>query len=445
MRDAFKVYGVTALLVVLGFVVAFKFVDPAPPGQLTIATGSAEGAYHAFGQRFRDILARDGIAVTLVETEGSVANLGLLAAVGESRPDQAVVDIAFVQSGVGGTSDFPGLVALASLYYEPLWVFTRGEVPVSRLVELAGGRLAIGAEGSGTRHVALQLLAASGLGDGDGQGTEIEDLGGSEAIAALLEGQVDAAFLVTGKESPVLKSLLRRPDIQLFSFDRAQAYERRFPSISSVLLPQGVVDLGANLPARDVTLLSPLATLVAREDVHPALIDLVMMAAAEIHGGPGLFQNPGQFPSPLNVDFPLSPEAERYFESGLSFLKRVLPFWAASLIERAWVLILPVLTLLIPLIRIAPPTYRWQVRRRIYRWYRDLRSVEAVLHEAARTDDDEKQAEGLAKLDRLQDEVEQVVVPLSYADDLYHLRVHADFVRHRATASLATIDQVKAD
>lgn len=299
------------------------------------------------------------------------------------------------------------------------------------MTDLAGKRLAIGAEGSGTRHVALQLLEANGIAEDDSHGTSMVDLSGMAAAEALLSGQIDAAFFVTAKRSPVLIDLLARPDIQIMSFERAEAYTRRFHHLAAVSLPEGFVDLATNLPAEDIALLSPVATLVAREDVHPALIDLMMRAATEIHGAASVFEQAGQFPSPQNVDFPLSEEAERYFQSGLGFLRRVMPFWAATLVERLWVMILPILTLLIPLLRIAPPTYRWQVRRKIFRLYRTLREIETALQKTAESSDDAAHETSLAALDRLQNEIGQVAVPLSYTDDLYNLRLHIDFVQRR--------------
>ena len=296
MGDFFKVYGPIVLLVALGFLAAYQFVDPAPPREITLATGSESGAYHAYGLRYRDILARDGIEVKLVATAGSVENLDLLASDeggGPSGSGDTRVDLAFVQSGIGTPAGFPNLVALASLYYEPLWVFTRASEAPGRLNALAGRRLAVGAEGSGTRFVALQLLAANGIGQ-DGDGTKIEALGGSEAIAALQTGLVDAAFLVTAQGNRLLSELLEQQGIGLMSFERAEAYARRFPHLSAVSLPEGVLDLANNIPAMEMTLVSPVATLVSREDLHPALIDLVMRAAQEIHAGQGLFEAAGR-------------------------------------------------------------------------------------------------------------------------------------------------------
>lgn len=434
MPEILKVYGPMLALVILGFVAAYQFVDPAPPRHLTIATGDPGGTYHALGKRYQDILGEDGIDVTLITTAGSVDNLALFGRSPAEDAREPRTDIAFVQSGVGSPTKFPDLVSLASLYHEPLWIFVRSEKIPRRLTELSGKRVAIGTEGSGTRHVALQLLTANGIVDGDGNGTSTVDLGGIAAAEALAAGEVDAAFFVIAAQNPTLEELSAKPDIFLMSLDRAEAYTRRYRYLSSVLLPEGVLDLANNVPEEDIVLLSPVATLVARNDVHPALVDLVMQAATRIHDNVGIFEGPNQFPSPLNLDFPLSPEAERYFESGLGFLRRIMPFWAATIVERLWVMILPVLTLLIPLLRIAPPTYRWQVRRRIVRWYRDLRSIEATLQAAVEASDETSRADTLMVLDRLQNEVGQISVPLSYTDDLYNLRLHIDFIRRRFAA-----------
>jgi TRAP transporter TAXI family solute receptor len=428
MPGYLKVYGPIAILVIVGFFVAFQFVDPAPPRTLTIATGSPGGAYDGFGRRYQELLGADGVAVQLVNTAGSVENLALLQRPEEQGPR---IDIAFVQSGVGANSGARGLVALAGLFYEPLWVFARAPKPPRRLVELAGKRIAVGAVGSGTRHLALELLAANGLADGDGHGTATVDLGGDSAAEALSRGDVEAAFFVSANPPPAVRALPDVPGIHLLSFELAEAYTRRFRHLAKVVLPEGVLDFAANIPPENILLLSPVATLIAREDAHPALIDLVMQAATHIHGGPGLFEAQGQFPSELNLDFPLSPESERYFKSGLRFLRRILPFWAATAVERLWVLILPVVTIMVPLLRIGPPTYRWQSRRWISRSYRALRGIEARLHAADERTNAEERAAALEALDRLQNNVAQIKTQPSNADALYEIRLHIDFVRRR--------------
>jgi TRAP transporter TAXI family solute receptor len=427
VREYLKVYLPIVAIVALGFFVAYRLVDPAPSSTLRIATGGPEGAYAAAAERYKAIFARDGVTLEIVHTSGSIENLRLL------RDPEKGVDIAFVQGGTGSavTPSEPELVSLASVFFEPLWIFARGDRPPRRLSELAGRRLAVGAEGSGTRALALELLGSSGVFD---RPTSVEDLGGEQAVQALLAGQIDAAFFVTGRPLPLLAPLFQARGIHLVALDYADAYTFRHPFLTKVVLPAGVIRLDPPTPAQDVPLLAPAASLVARDGLHPALIDLVLGAAKEVHRPRQLFAKRGDFPSAAYLDFPIERQAQRYLDSGPSFLRRYLPFQVAGFVERLWVLALPLVTLAIPLIRIAPPAYRWQVRRKIYRWYKHLRRLEEDMWRAR---DPKTRAQMAEHLDRLQRDVGKLKVPLSYAEQLYHLRLHIEFLRQRMTAEPA--------
>ncbi|MEM7653613.1 MAG: TAXI family TRAP transporter solute-binding subunit [Pseudomonadota bacterium] len=435
MREFLKVYGLITLVVIVGFVLAFQFVNPAPPKTLTIAAGSAQGAYTAFAQQYAKILARDGITLEIKQTGGSVENLSLL------RDPDSEIDVAFMQGGVGRPERDETLVGLGSVYFEPLWVFTRRAGPfagqVGRLSDLRGKRVAIGGEGSGTSAVALQLLAANSVLP---ENSEFVRLGGNAAADALRAGEVDAAFFVTGRIEGPLTDLAIATDIDLMDFDQADAYAARFRFLSRTTLPQGAISLGLDVPESSLDLLAPAATLIAKESMHPALIDLLLQAAREVHGAGGLFEAPEMFPSPRYLDFALSSDAKRYYESGTRFLRKYLPFWAATLVERLLVMLLPFFTLLIPLFRIAPPTYRWRIRMKIYKWYEKLREIESdarALKESGGGQDPagvtQKLDAILTDLEELQDEASRVSVPLAYAEHLYHLRQHIEFVRTRLT------------
>jgi len=417
-REHLKIYLPSVIITILGFVVAFQFVRPAPPREITIATGDEKGAYYAFGLRYRDILARNGITLKVRSTAGSVENLKLL-----NAPDSGV-ELAFVQGGVGDPQSSPMLTSLASLYFEPLWVFHRSEVKIGHLTDLRGKRIAVGPEQSGTRAIAIQLLADNAL---DDRGASLLSLGGEKAVELLQQGEVDAAFFVASARSPLVQGLLNRTDVSVMSFENAEAYRRIHRFLSRVTLPQGVINLQANIPPHDVELLAPAATLVARDDLHPALIDLILEAADEVHGRGDLFEEPFEFPSEKYLDFPIHNEALRHFKSGPPFLQRYLPFWAASLIDRLKVMVLPLITLLIPLFKIVPPTYRWRVRSRITRWYKELQAVDSAAKqcEAAELD------RCLTEIDRIDRDVRRVIVPTSYAAELYALQLHIAHVRKR--------------
>jgi TRAP transporter TAXI family solute receptor len=410
------IYGPLLFVMLAGFVIAYQFVEPAPPRTFVMATGGVDGAYHLYGQRYRDLLARDGIDVELRNTAGSVENLALL--------HSGEVDVALVQGGIATPADAESLEGLASLYHEPLWVFhTLGDDLVD-LRGLAGKHLAVGAEGSGTRAVALTLLAENGI---DAVSTVLRDTGGATAAESLRGGVVDAAFFVAAPSAPLVAGLLRDPEVQLLGFTRAQAYTRRFDFLSQVTLAAGQVDLAAGVPEVDVPLVAPTANLVASADFHPALVTLLLQAANEVHAGGDGFTASGTFPSEHNLEMPLNETAHRYHVSGPPFLQRFLPFWAAILVDRLAVMLVPLLTLLLPLFKILPPTYRWRARSRIYRWYRDLRTVEQRILDGV---DAETTAWAEGELDRIEREAAQLDVPLSYTDQLFNLRLHIRFVRH---------------
>jgi len=416
MKEALHIWGGGLLLLIATLLLTYQFVEPAPPRSITISTGGPTGAYHAFGKRYQAALAKQGIEVTLVNSNGSVENIG--------RLENGEVDVAFVQGGTAGTAK-PGapIMGIASLYYEPFWVFLRKDSKVAHMKDLSGIKIAIGAEGSGTRAVALSLLQANGISTDH---ATLLPLGGPDSAKALKNGEIDAAVYVTSPTSKTIKGLMEDPNLKLLTFERAEAYTRRHPFLSKVTLPHGVIDLAANLPAQDSTLVAPAATMAARSDLHPALVVLLLRAATDAHRPQGLLEDAGQFPSARFVEFPLSSDARHFLENGPSFLERYLPFWAANLIDRLKIMLLPLLTLAIPLFKILPPAYAWRIRSRIYRWYKDLHEIEEGI---ATSKDEDCTKEFEQRLDAMEAEVREIKVPLSYADNLYSLRLHIDLIR----------------
>jgi TRAP transporter TAXI family solute receptor len=414
-RDLLAV-GLPAVLLLAGaFWFASRFIQPAPPAALVMATGSIEGAYHHHAQRYRDILARKGFDLQLRPTDGSVENLALLDAEG--------VDVAFVQGGLGDPQQSPRLVALGGVYHEPLWVFHRLPNDTGRLSDLRGKRVAIGPEGSGTRPLALQLLRANGLGPGQ---VQLSGLSGAAAAEALRAGRVDAVMIIAAPQAAYIGALLRDPALRLMSFVQADAYTKRFLFLSKSVLPRGSIDLVRDLPRQDIVLVSPTAQLVAREGLHPTLQTLLLQAATEVHGGPGLFQAAGEFPSGLQQDFPLSSEAARYHRGGLPFLQRFLPLWLAILVERLWVMALPLVAVAIPLSRIIPPLYNWRIRRRILKLYGELRLLE---HDIRTNFDPSRALEYETKIDALEVSARTRPIPLGFTDQVYLLRQHINLAR----------------
>ncbi len=410
------------ILAVLALLV--YFVRSAPPDRIVIATGDPQGAYARFAREYQAFMRPQGVELEIRETHGSVENLKLLA-----DPDSGV-DIAFVQSGVGSPARFPGLVGIAGLYHEPLWVFKRRDLDVALLRDLRGKRIGVGAVGSGARQAALALLDENGV---DAGNTALMSSDMVSQIEGLREGRLDAALLIASATSKAVSTLLAEADIELMDVVRAEAYARRKPVFSEVVLPRGAIDPARDIPATDKRMISPVATLVARKGFHPALISLVLQAASEAHAKPTLFDKAGEFPSASHVDFPIAKRSRRFFKNGPPFLQRYLPFWAATLIDRLVLLALPLVTLLFPLVKIVPPVYRWRVRSRIYSWYEQLLEIESNAEHKLPAGDI---ASYLHELDDMEDEVNAITVPLSYADNKYNLRMHIELVRTRLQEKL---------
>lgn len=431
VREFIVTAGPFVLLALLLLYVAYVVLDPMPPKRVVLATGAPQGAYAEFGKRYQALLAQQGVTVELRETQGAAENLKLL------RDPQAGVDLAFVQGGADldqataadAEAANAGLESLGSLFYEPVWLFYREDAArrllkrpaLAALAELTGWRVNIGAPGSGVPNLMRKMLEANRI---DPSTLALLQEPTTPAVVSFLEGRSDAIVFASAPESLMVQMLLQTPGVKLFDFAQAEAYSRRFGFMSPVLLPRGVVDLARDQPPADVRLVAPTATLVARESLHPALVQLFVQAARQVHGESGWFQRKGEFPSTANTERPLAKEADRFYRNGPPFLQRYMPFWIANLIDRMWLVLLSIVAILIPLTRVVPPLYEFRIRSRIFRWYGQLRGVEEAI--GKRPD-----AELHDELDAIERKVEHITVPLSYTDELYALRGHINLVRAR--------------
>lgn len=443
--------GLAAVIAIAMYFVVPYLVGPPLPKKVVIATGSKAGVYFKVAQQYRELLAEDGVELEIRNTKGSVENLDLL------RDDTQDISVAIVQGGTNTDSSDKSLRSLASIYLEPVWVFYRADLgDISMLSELDTARVGVGPEGSGTRAIALEMLTANGMLPDPNVATvqptefqnsrsvKLHDISGRAAADALIANELDAAFFVIGPSAGVIKELLASKDIRLMSFRRATAYETRHRYLESIDFTQGMLDLEQDLPSQDKKLLAATACLVAREDIHPAITLLLLQAATEVHEAGGFFEPPGQFPSALGVDLPLSKDASRFLKNGPSLLYRYFPFQMANWLDRMKLLLVPLATLLLPLFKAFPPIYRWRIRSKIYRWYTVLREIDQKLADAQEGMD---YSEDIQRLETLQTELAEVSVPLSYMEEFYNLRLHVNYVAellsHQPTEKTQSTDNTK--
>lgn len=422
-----KLWGGGLLVVFIGFAITWIFIEPAPPNRIVIAAGPQDGAYFRVASEYAALLKDFGVTLEVRETAGSIENYELL----RSDPE---VHLALVQGGTAPVENETrtSLQSLGSLYLEPVWVFYRGDELVSDLRQLQGRKIAIGRDGSGTQAVARRLLDDNGLDAPDA--AELFPFGTREAIDKLRAGDLDAAFFVTAPTTPFIIELLESEGIRLMSFDRHEAWSRRHAFLSDVTLDRGVLDLKRDLPAEDVHLLAPAANLVCTPELHHALVPLLLRAAKHNHEAELHLVEDRPFPNRDFIEFELNESARRYYESGPPLLQKYLPFWVASAIDRGKILLLPLLTLLFPLFKVAPPLYRWRIRSRIYRWYRVLREIERELKMNQPAEVLRKHQAMLSEMERELDDLDSV--PLAYMEEFYNLRLHVEFVDRRVSRRL---------
>ncbi len=414
------IYGAAITLLIGAVWFAYQYVDPLPPTKVTIAAGSKNGAYYQYASQYAELFAEQGMELEIVETNGSMDNLARMA-----NPDSGV-DAAFMQGGITTPDQNPTLLSLGSLYYEPIWVFYNNRAKIGNLTDLKSLRVAIGPRGSGTNYVVRNLLKENGI---TLENTTVIESDYNETVPLLRKGKIDVLVLIAGVESKIVEALSEPgSNLRLFSFSRAEAYARSHHFLERLELPQGAINLAKDLPVRNIDLLAPTANLVIKEDMHPAVRYLFLLAASKIHRQGDVFAHPGFFPNDEALLFPLSKEAKSFHKNGPPLLMRYLPYQLAITLERLKILLIPLLTLLYPLFKVTPPAYRWQIRRRIFKWYKHLKALDMEAYEiTSRAEADEM----LKKLEILDRQVLETSVPLSYTDYIYSLRIHVRMIQDR--------------
>jgi TRAP-type uncharacterized transport system substrate-binding protein len=421
--DFFRTPTGIAVLIITAVVLLwalFAALRPFPGHDVSIATGPVGSAYAQIAERYREILSRDGVRLHLVPTNGAVENLERL------RNARAGVDAGFVQAGTTSERESPDLVSLGTVFYEPLWVFCRYATLAELLHDRPNARTSIGPIGSATRPLALKLLALNRI---DTTNLQLSGFGPEEGVRRLIAGEIDAVVMLSAWDAPALQQLLLAPGIEPMGFKRADAYVALNPRFSKLILPQGVADLGANRPPADVPLIASKASLVVRRDLHGALQYLLIQAAIEVHGRPGIFQRADEFPAPEAIDLPLSDEARHLYKSGPSILQRKLPFWLAELLQRLAIVILPLAGILYPLWSLLPGFYKWHMENRIYRLYGELEFIEGALR---RSRDPEERSQMLARIEELDRRSLELDMPSSYSERSFNLKAHIRALMARA-------------
>lgn len=408
-----------SIVVLVALVFAIRHLEPAPPDHLTISTGDDQSDLAEYAAQYQEILKEDGVKLEIRSSKGPVENLRLL------EDDASHVSVAFVQDGLGSPKDQPDIVSLGSLYYEPLWIFYRGRKEDTHLSQLEGKRIAVGRIGHGTEVLARRLLLLSGV---DLKDTHLINIDSDQGAESLIKGQVDAVILMEPPESPLILKLASQKDLHLMNIEQSEAINRKDPAFHHLVLPRGAIDLKADLPSEDINMVAPTETLLVRDDLHPALAYLLLKAASQIHGSPGIFEKRDEFPMNKDDAFPLSEDALQYYKSGGPFWQRYLPYWLAAWVDRFVLLVIPFLAFVLPLIRLIPRIYHWRLRSRIYQRYGELKYIETQIRPDLSKDDS---THFLHQLEQIEERVNKMKMPKNFSEYIYSLKGHIQFVRDR--------------
>lgn len=395
-----------------------------PPREFTILVGREGGAYYNYALEYQKIAAERGFTLNVETTAGSPEILKKLEA-GEAG-------IGFVQGGVGQEGDPALLSTMAGVFYEPVWLFYRkdavGIEGFANLSAMKGLDISIGEKGSGTEKLARDILALNEIDDSN---ANLVNLTSSETANALVDGEIDFGFFVSSFNSQTIQDLLANEELALANIHRPSAYISHIPYLTAVVMPAGSLDFVNEVPSQDITLLATVANLVVRKDFHPDLLRLMTIAAVTVHERGGFFEKRYEFPNLLHGDLPVDKKELAYLErikSGESTLDNYLPFWAAALIDRFLIFLLPVALIVLPLLTRSTILYTMYSRRKVTRWYKEIRAIDVRIPKMTLEQCDE----ALEQLNGLDEQLqEQMRVSESYMASFYDLRWHLEVVQDR--------------
>jgi len=402
---------------------ALIYFLPSPPSKVVMATGNKGGPFDYYGRQYREVFARFHIELELRETAGAGENVKLL------QDPNSDVEIALTVGGISDGKHAPGLLSLGTVFNQPFWMFYSSNEPFDRLSQLKGKRIAVGPAGSATRAAAEQILGKGGV---NSETATFLPYAASAAVEALNDGKVDAVWTFGSPDGPAVKSLLQNPNVRLMSFPIAEAFTIIFPDLVRLVLPRAVIDIDRNIPANDVPLIGTTAKVLVRGDLHPEIVQLLLQTMVEVHGGRQIFQRSGEFPNSADTEYPVAPAAIDFYKNGPSFMQRHVPLWLSVHAQRAIAVLVTAIALGLPTVRLLPVAYNWITRRRLFYWYAQLKALEASFDAGPM---DQHLADKQAEIERIEEAVSHIRIPLTFSDQVYNLRSHIDIVRRKITSS----------
>lgn len=428
-----QIFKASTVVAVIGVAsLALIYFIPAPPSKVVMATAFKGASFEYYGRQYREIFARSHVELDLRETAGAVENLKLL------QDPNAGVQIAFVTGGLSDSKHAPGVLSLGTVYDQPFWIFYPANQQLDQLSQLKGKRIAVGPEGSATRHMAEQVLGKGGV---NSETASLLPFAGEAADQALKDGQVDAVWIIGVPEATAVQSFLRNSSVRPLNFPMSEAFTRIFPDLTRMTLPQGTIDIERVIPSSDVQLIGTKSKVLIRSDLHPEIVQLLLQTMKEVHSGADLFHRNSEYPNGSDSEYTVAPTALDFYKNGPSLMQRHLPLWVSIHVQRAIALLLTGIAIGLPLLHFLPQSYNWMIRRRLFYWYAELRALEASFESVT---SHKQLIDKQAEIERIEGDLSKIHFPLTFSDQVYNLRHHIDLVRRKIASRLGAFGRVAA-
>jgi hypothetical protein len=371
-------------------IASVRFVEEAAPKEITIIASPPGTTDHEYASSYAAQLEARGLRAKIIEASGGAGNVSRMLELDNSA-------MTFVMSGaergLDNADEADEVFSVGSIALEPLWIFIGADSNVAAIGDLDGARVLLGPRGTDSFAMGRLLIDEHRLEVDEVTFDSVEDV-----MQALENGGVEAGFFVGDPRSEGLSELLADPRLRPLSLQLAEAYVVRSGWLSAVSYPRGAFDLRAPTPSEDLSLVAGAMNVVVPRGTHPALIDLLLDIATQLHSERGTFWDRDTFPSAGGVSLSLDPVAARFYREGPSPWRRVLPYRLASIVDRLTKFVIPALTALLVVFRLIPGFFHWRLRRRLKKLWRSLQIAE---QEAENADvPSEKIAARLDSIDR---------------------------------------------
>jgi hypothetical protein len=418
IKDSLLELRVTFILILALIVGVVVYLKPIPTTDITLATSYKGGDWYMFGEHAIEPLKEEGIKLNVLATNGSIENADDLI---NPKID---TNAAFIYAGSVSQEQSKQMYSLGSISYDPVWIFYRKELvgKVSTFQDLAKYRVVLAPKKSGSYVLTKKLFHANGI--------EIENnpnfVPGTweSASADLLENKADVYIFLTTIVDPIVQKLLVAPEVALFDVPNAQAYQKKFSYLESVMLPAGSIDIEKQIPAKDISLIATTTTLAVRRDMHPALqLGLLMAMKHTIQESPRLFfAKRNEFPAYVDPGVQISPTARSYYNYGPPKAITYLPYWLAVFVDRFTLVVLAAFAVIYPLSKLnfQLRNFRFTILKRTY--YEMLFNLEKEITGKRLTS--EEQEALLKKLDLIDKNVLKHRIPVGQEVE-YFLFVNA--------------------